>query len=701
MRTTRLALPLAVLAAGCGGGMSATLNPNPQPTPSSKVSSVVPSCATPVASGASETCTVVVMGTGSFNTAVNWSASSGTISSSGLLTAPTVTAAASITVTATSVQDSVSGTAAVSVTPPAPPPPMITSVTVACPSPIQTGQTSACTANVQGQGSFNPAVTWSASDGTISTSGVLTAPQKVETVIVTATSVQNSKFFGTASVVVQAAPPAVVSVSVSCVTPVNSGATSQCFSTVLPAEAVQTVSWSASNGASITQTGLLTAPTVTTNTNVIVTATSTADATKSGMFTLVVNPPPPPSGPQNLGMGQTPVMLVDSNGVIDYAFGTFTSGAIFRRSTDGGQTFSAPVQIGTGFAQYVAMDIEKGTNAIDLLWWEDAADGAHVDQFFARSTDGMTFTTPLVLHNVQSLLPTFLVDPAGNIEIVWTDFLVGGLYFMVSNDNGKTFSAPTTVVANTGDSLDALAVLGSQGQLYIFYSDENGPACDIKEIFSYNAGGSFSQPVNISNGASKCSVNPAPVVDAMDRVNLAWQASEGAILFSQSLDQGKTFSPPVSVSGPVLPDTVGPKFVVESSGAIDIVWNALTEDFAVFFARSTDSTNFSNRQELGLPQMLNFTGSGSPDVNIDANGHILVAWSDDSNGSYSGDDDIYFRESTDGKTFTSAVNLSNTAATQTVVFPTFAPGTRFLSWEDTEDTQAKSQVLSVFFDAVQ
>src|ERR1700729_3957367 len=101
-----LTLLLATLAFGCGGGASSMPLPS---DPASKVVSVVPSCASPLASGASETCTVVVTGTGNFNHAVTWSASSGTISSAGVFTAPTVTAATSVTVTATSVEGSVQG----------------------------------------------------------------------------------------------------------------------------------------------------------------------------------------------------------------------------------------------------------------------------------------------------------------------------------------------------------------------------------------------------------------------------------------------------------------------------------------------------------------------------------------------------------------------------------------------------------------
>src|SRR5580704_9515252 len=118
LNSSALMLLLAALAFGCGGGASSMPLPS---VPASKVVSVVPSCASPLASGTPETCTVVVTGTGNFNSGVTWSASSGTISSAGVFTAPTVTAATSATVTATSVEGSIPGAVMVNITPPPPP----------------------------------------------------------------------------------------------------------------------------------------------------------------------------------------------------------------------------------------------------------------------------------------------------------------------------------------------------------------------------------------------------------------------------------------------------------------------------------------------------------------------------------------------------------------------------------------------------
>jgi hypothetical protein len=100
---------LWMAACGSGGGGSNT----------STITSVSVSCSpTTVTSGATSQCTANVSGTGSFTSAVTWSASAGTISSSGLFTAPTTDATLLVTVTATSVQDNTkSGSTTITVNP--------------------------------------------------------------------------------------------------------------------------------------------------------------------------------------------------------------------------------------------------------------------------------------------------------------------------------------------------------------------------------------------------------------------------------------------------------------------------------------------------------------------------------------------------------------------------------------------------------
>jgi hypothetical protein len=189
--------PLLLSLIACGGGSQ----PTSMSPASSVISSVSPACApSTIAAGATSQCSATVMGSGDYSSAVVWSASGGTISSSGLFTAPA--SAGSVTVTATSTQDKTkSGTAAVAVQATAS---TITSVSVACtPATVNTNATSQCNATVKGSGNFSSAVTWSASAGTVNAAGLFTAPAAAGAATITATSVQDASKSGTATVTVQ------------------------------------------------------------------------------------------------------------------------------------------------------------------------------------------------------------------------------------------------------------------------------------------------------------------------------------------------------------------------------------------------------------------------------------------------------------------------------------------------------------------
>jgi hypothetical protein len=156
------------------------------------------------------------------NTSVTWqvdnvtggSAATGTISTSGLFTAPSaVPSPATVTVKAISVADtSVTASVTVTITAPAAPPPVSVDVQPATAS-VQTGATQHFTATVSN--ATDTTVTWSVSGtgcagaacGTINASGDYTAPGAVPspaTVTVTATSVEDPTKSDTATVTITA-----------------------------------------------------------------------------------------------------------------------------------------------------------------------------------------------------------------------------------------------------------------------------------------------------------------------------------------------------------------------------------------------------------------------------------------------------------------------------------------------------------------
>ncbi len=154
---------------------------------------------------------------------------------------------------------------------------------------VTSGGTQQFTASVNG--STNTAVTWSASAGSISSTGLFTAPSVTSstTVTVKAVSQADTTKSATATVTVNPATQQTVAVSVSPTTAtLNSGNTQQ-FTATVTGSTNTAVTWTASAG-TISSAGLFTAPTVTAATAVTVTATSQADTTKSATASVTVNP---------------------------------------------------------------------------------------------------------------------------------------------------------------------------------------------------------------------------------------------------------------------------------------------------------------------------------------------------------------------------------------------------------------------------
>ena len=266
--------------------------------------------------------------TGDGPTTVGWSVNGissgnsayGTISTTGLYTAPAaVSTDLSVAVTATSLANtSVSATVALLVVAPT-----ITSVAVVCnPASILTTGTSKCSAAVQGTGNYNPVVTWTATNGTISSAGVFT-PSAAGNATISATSVQDATRIGSTAVTINPVFT-VTGVTLSCsslVVPV--GQTSQCSASVQGTGAItRAVVWEV-NGVeggtstigTISASGLYQAPATAPSPYVVaITATSAEDATKSAWLSITIEGPID-SGTQTIGPAGGTITLADGSSV--------------------------------------------------------------------------------------------------------------------------------------------------------------------------------------------------------------------------------------------------------------------------------------------------------------------------------------------------------------------------------------------------
>lgn len=386
------------------------------------------------------------------NTAVTWQVNSvtggnftvGTVSASGLYTAPTTVPASNpVTVKAISVADNTkSDTATVTIT-------AAVTVTVSPKTAtVVTSTTKQFTATVTN--TSNTSVTWqvnnvtggSATTGTISATGLYTAPAAVPAgaVTVKAISVADNTKSDTAAVTVTLP----VSVTVSPKTPSVQVALTQQFTAAVANTSNTAVTWQVnsvtggnSTTGTISATGLFTAPaTVPASNPVTVKAISVADNTKSDTATVTITPAPsitvtvtPKRGGLTPGqtMTFTPTVTGSSNTAVTWevdtvpggngTVGVISTGGVYTAPNSGGvhnvvarsvadtTATSAPSPIGVtdlaGVFTYHNDNSRTGTNAKEYALTTTNVTTTTFGQMFSCSVDAAIYAQPLWVANVS------------------------------------------------------------------------------------------------------------------------------------------------------------------------------------------------------------------------------------------------------------------------------------------------------------
>ncbi|MGA8341262.1 MAG: carboxypeptidase regulatory-like domain-containing protein, partial [Candidatus Sulfotelmatobacter sp.] len=254
---------------GANVAVNFTVSSSPPPV----AVSISPTSAT-LSTGGRQQFTAYVSGTS--NTAVTWSATGGTVTTSGLYTAPGT--ASTYTVTATSTADTTKSASA--------------SVTASQASQVSVSVSPAAVSMNQGAqqqftatvvGTSNTGVNWSliSGSGTVSSSGLFTAPNKQESDTVQAQSQADTTKTATATVTVPA-----VGITLSPLSATVQPSGTQQFTATVTGTTNTGVSWSEVGGGSVTQAGLYTAPATSETDTVTATVMASSAATKSASVTV-------------------------------------------------------------------------------------------------------------------------------------------------------------------------------------------------------------------------------------------------------------------------------------------------------------------------------------------------------------------------------------------------------------------------------
>lgn len=396
------------------------------------------------------------------------------------------------------------------------------------------------------------------------------------------------------------------------------------------------------------------------------------------------------SAPKNLSNdpadSANPEVAVDGGGNISVVWESddIILGIYHTHSTDGGATFSTPVNIATNaagsFSPSLALD---GGGGIYVAWQDYLNPPSAIS--FARSLDhGATFSPPIHLSgsSANPFGAQLDVDAAGNINVAWLDDTPGTLqvYFSRSSNQGATFSSGKNVSGKAGNVNNAQIGTDAAGSVFLTWQ-QNVPS-DIFLARSTDGGVTFSSPLNVSHSPGN-SFLPWLTVDATGNVNVNWEDTAPGnyqIFYSQSTDHGVTFSAPLNLAN----DTglaMDPQSAADSKGNLAVVWTDNTPGVnQIFFSR------LANQQKQNQPPVANagpdqllecagpsgalvtLDGSASSDPDGDA---LTFVWKDDNNNIVGTTARVQLTVALGAHTFTLTVTdtagLSDTAMTHVTV----------------------------------
>lgn len=275
-----------------------------------------------------------------------------------------------------------------------------------------------------------------------------------------------------------------------------------------------------------------------------------------------------------------PTVAINAEGDVGVAWADQSRQNIFFQfhAANGDKRFKEPINVSRSpgiFSWLPRMVITPGDPGMVYILWQEIvfSGGTHGGEiFFSRSTDGgKTFTDPVNLSNsiagdgkgrlTRRIWHNGSLDlamgPDGTLYATWTEY-EGALWLSRSTDGGSRFSKPLRIAGgeNAGPVRGPSLAVDANNVVYLAWSVGEDRAADIYFAKSDDAGRSFGVPwiVFESDGHSDA---PKIAVDSKGIVHLVYAESPGGpfdqyqIHYSRSTDSTRSFKTPREISSPL------------------------------------------------------------------------------------------------------------------------------------------------------
>ena len=232
---------------------------------------------------------------------------------------------------------------------------------------------------------------------------------------------------------------------------------------------------------------------------------------------------------------------------------------------------------------------------------------APLDILLATSHDGGSsfFVSNLSESQFYSSNPRITVYQ-NYVYVVWNEKLESNdeIFFVVSEDNGKSFSQPINLSSSDGGSKDAgIAVSGNY--VYVIWQESSAGSRDIFFVVSSNNGISFSDTAKVSNDGLAELTRDTQIVVFENNVYVVWfdKSASGGVFFVRSEDNGRTFSKPINLSGQA--PQIGMAQIAVNEDNVYVIWHDSRLGNSEVFLRK------SNDKGLNFGSIINLSKEGS------------------------------------------------------------------------------------------
>ena len=337
-------------------------------------------------------------------------------------------------------------------------------------------------------------------------------------------------------------------------------------------------------------------------------------------------------------------------GLVMAALGLF----LFAQSAQAQWTSARRLTCNSGRSEYPAIAIDSA-DTIHVVW--DDYPFSITEIYYKRSTDGgATWSTAKTLAwtSGQSVRPAIAIDSTDAIHVVWQDSSPGNheIYYKSSKDGGVTWSATQNLTSTLGGSMSPTVAIGSGDSVHVVWQDSTPGNWEIHYKRSTDGGTTWggARRLTWTDGES---LNPA--IASGDNTHVVWEEEESGnyeIYYKRSTDGGTTWGTAKRLTW-TSAGSFAPAIAMGTSGQVHVAWSddAPGND-EIYYRRSTDGG-----ATWSAARRLTWTTGGSfvPTIAVDSSDQVHIAWHDDT----SGDNEIYYKMSTDGgTTWSAAIRLA-------------------------------------------